>query len=261
MHNYPVNSMKRIITACTFACMIVSCGSVLSLNTPYGQPTDSAVVETPQQSEPAEAVVGENIGDTNLLGSLLGALAGNNAEGGNIDGTALTTDGIVSGLLGSILDAFATVDENSIVGTWGFKGSAFVFESENALANLGSDVIATQVESKVDQYLAKHNIKEGACSITFGENDSFVLVAGDRYVEGTYTLNVETKELTMTFGMFKTTAFLIYDAETINLVYQSDGLLKMMKAIGAKGGSSALSLLGKLLDQYDGMRIGMAFGK
>ena len=253
--------MKRIIAACTFACTMVSCGSVLSLNTPYEQSSDNTAAVTTQQPEPTETVAGEYTGDVNLLGSLLGALAGSNAEEGNIDGTALTTDGIVSGLLGSILDAFATVDENSIVGTWNFKGSAFVFESENALANLGSDAIATQVESKVDQYLAKHNIKEGACSITFEEDGNFVLVAGERYVEGTYVLNAETKELVMTFGMFKTTALLIYDAGTINLVYQSDGLLKMMKAIGAKGGSSALSLLGKLLDQYDGMRIGMAFAK
>jgi len=65
----------------------------------------------------------------------------------------------------------------------------------------------------------------------------------------------------MTFGMFKTTAFLVYDAGTINLVYQSDGILNTMKAIGAKGNNSTFALLNTLLSQYDGLRIGMAFTK
>ena len=247
---------KKLLVACTVVGGMSSCGSVLSLNTMGEQAADSAA--TPQTSE-----VTTTTADTDVatLGSLLGALAGNGATDLNSDGTALTTGGIVSGLLGSILNEFMAVDENSIVGTWNFKGSAFVFESENALASLGSDAVAKQVEAKVDQYLAKYNIKEGVCSITFNEDGSYIFLAGERYVEGTYELNADTKELTMTFGMLKTTAFLVYDAGTINLVYQSDGLLKMIKAIGAKGNGTTFTLLSKLLEQYDGMRIGMAFAK
>lgn len=239
--------------------LMTSCGSVLSLNPSYGQAEENVVVETVQ--EPVVTRTEEASTNTALLGSLLGALAGNGATESNSDGTALTTGGVVSGLLGSILNAFTSVDENSIVGTWNFKGSAFVFESENALASLGSDAVASQVETKVDQYLAKYGIKEGACSITFNEDNTYLFLAGERYVEGSYELNAETKELTMTLGMFKTTANLVYDAGTINLVYQSDGLLNMVKAIGAKGTKGTFALLSKLLNQYDGMRIGMAFAK
>lgn len=252
--------MRKLLVACALVGMMSSCGSVLSLNQSGEQATDGATAATAQET--VVTMEGDNAStDTALLGSLLGALAGNGATESNDDGTALTTGGIVSGLLGSILNEFMTVDENSIVGTWNFKGSAFVFESENALASLGSDVVAQQVEAKVDQYLAKYNIEEGSCSITFNEDGSYMFVTGERYVEGTYELNAETKELTMTFGMFKTTAFLVYDASTINLVYQSDGLLKMIKAVGAKGNNATFTLLSKLLDQYDGMRIGMAFTK
>lgn len=249
--------MKKLFVACVLLGGMTSCGSVLSLNTSYGQPEAPVTpVETPQESAPTV----DNQASGALLGSLLGALT-NNATDTTGNGTALSSDGVVSGLLGSILNAFTTVDKNSIVGTWNFKGSAFVFESENALANLGSEAIAAQVESKVDQYLAKYNIKEGACSITFNKDGSYSFVAGEYFIDGTYELNTETKELTMTFGMFKTTAFLVYDAGTINLVYQSDGVLNMMKAIGAKGNNSTFALLNTLLGQYDGMRIGMAFAK
>ena len=249
--------MKKLLVAGVFAGLLSSCGGVLTLNTSYGQAADEVVATEATQET---AVVAESA-DADLLGSLLGALAGNGATESNSDGTALTTGGVVSGLLDSILEAFTTVDDNSIVGTWDFKGSAFVFESENVVASLGSDVVATQVEAKVDQYLAKYGIKEGACSITFNEDGTYMFVAGERYVEGEYELNEKTKELTMTFGMFKTTAILVYDAGTINLVYQSDALLNMVKAIGAKGTNATFALLSKLLEQYDGMRVGMAFAK
>lgn len=247
--------MKKLFVVCAFASLLSSCGSVLMLNEAYTSPLASSTATT---QTTAATTDGSNAA---LLGSLLGALAGNDASDVQGDGSILATDGIVSGLLGSILNAYVTVDESTIVGTWSFKGSAFVFDSENALASLGSDLVASQVESKVNQYLAKYNIKEGACSITFNEDETYAFVAGDRYVEGTYKLNPDTKELTMTFGLLATTANVVYDAGTINLVYQSDGLLNMIKAMGAKGNNATFALLNSMLGQYDGMRIGMAFSK
>lgn len=258
--------MKKIFALCALAGMMASCGSVISLNDSYSTPTatvEAAAVTQAPPTQPAAvetAAATENVG-TALLGGLLGSLAGNGSTAVTDDGSALTSGGVVTGLLGSILDAFTTANKNTIVGTWNFKGSAFVFESENALATLGSDAIAAQLEAKVDQYLAKLNIKEGACTITFNEDGTYVLTSGERRVNGEYELNTDTKELKMTFGMFATTAFLIYDAGTINLVYQSDGLLRILKTLGSKGGNGTLALLGTLLDQYDGLRIGMAFAK
>lgn len=255
-------NMKKILAVCALAGMMVSCGSVLTLNNEYTAPAQSvAPVAQPETVAQVTTTETSSNAGTALLGSLLGSLADKESTAANNDGTALTSGGVVSGLLGSILNAFTTVNANTIVGTWNFKGSAFVFESENALAALGSDAIATQLETKVDQYLAKFGVKEGSCSIIFNEDKTFQFVMGDRYVNGNYELNVETKELKMTFGMLATTAILVYDAGTINLVYQSDGLLRILKAVGAKGGNASLALLGTLLDQYDGLRIGMAFAK
>ena len=248
--------MKKIFGVFALAGLMSSCGSVLTLNT--ASPVTSAEPEVSAQPQVAET--SDNAG-TALLGGLLSSLAGNGSATANDDGTALSTGGVISGLLGSVLNAFTTVDKNTIVGTWNFKGSAFVFESENALASLGSDAIATQVETKVDQYLAKFNIKEGMCSITFNEDGSYVFTAGERYINGTYELNTETKELKMTFGMFATTAYLVYDAGTINLVYQSDSLLRILKAVGSMSSNATFALLNTLLEQYDGLRIGMAFAK
>lgn len=249
--------MKKMFGVFAFVGMMSSCGSFLTLNNAYTSP---AAEKSEVSVQPQTVEASDNTG-TALLGGLLSSLAGNGSTAANDDGTALTTGGVVSGLLGSILNAFTTVDENTIVGTWKFKGSAFVFESENALATLGSDAVAAQVESKVDQYLAKYNIKEGVCSITFNSDGTYVFTAGERCVNGTYELNADTKELKMTFGMFATTAFLVYDAGTINIVYQSDALLRVLKAVGSMSNNATFALLNTLLGQYDGLRIGMAFAK
>ncbi len=249
--------MRKLLVVCVLAGMLSSCGSVLTLNEAYS-PAAGTAAET-QLVQPMATDVDDNAGAA-LLGSLLSSLADDGSKA-NTDGTAFTNGGVVSGLLGSILNAFTTVDENTIVGTWHFKGSAFVFESENALASLGSDVVASQIEAKVDQYLAKYNIKEGACSMVFNADGTFVFTLGERYINGNYELNTETKELKMTFGMFASTANVVYDAGMINLVYQSDGLLRMLKAVGSKSTNSTFALLNTLLEQYDGLRIGMAFAK
>ena len=94
--------------------LMTSCGSVLSLNPSYGQAEENAVVEPAPEPVVETTPVEESTPSTALLGSLLGALAGNGATESNSDGTALTTGGVVTGLLGSILNAFTSVDENGI---------------------------------------------------------------------------------------------------------------------------------------------------
>lgn len=250
--------MKKLTIVFVLAGILSSCGNVLTLNKAYN-PTEN-IEATETTDGPITATATENT-ETTPLGYLLSSLAGNNDTETNSNGTALTTEGVVSGLLSSILNSFNTVDKNSIVGTWHFKGSSFIFESENMLATFGSDLLASQVEAKVDNYLAKYNIKDGSCAITFNKDNTYEFFAGDYTINGTYELNNDSKELHMTFGMFATTANLVYDANTINLVYQSDGFLNLMKTISSAGNNSTFALLNGMLEQYNGLRIGMAFGK
>ena len=275
--------MKKFLTVCILACAVSFGASAQGLSGLFksltgGNNTESTTETTVTENAAGSNVLGgvlgtlaegatgtvsnDNTATSGLLGGLLGTLAGNNTTSANDDGTALTTDGVVSGLLGSILNAFTTVNQQTIIGTWNFKGSAFVFESENALANLGSDAIASQVEAKVDSYLAKLKIQEGSSTITFNEDNTCVFTAGKKSLNGTYEFNAETKELKLTYaGLLSTTAYLVYDKGTINIVYQSDGLLRILKAIGSMSTNSTLALLNTLLAQYDGLRIGMAFAK
>ena len=253
--------MKKLVTVCILAGAMATNANAQSLGGLLKSLTGGSKSETTETTE-TTTPANDNTTATDILGGLLGTLANSGSTSANDDGTALTNNGIVSGLLGSVLNAFTTVNEQTIIGTWNFKGSAFVFESEKALASLGSNTIASQVEAKVDQYLGKLNIKPGMCTITFNEDKTCVFTTGKRTLNGTYEFDPETKKLKLSYvGLLSTTAYLVYDAGTINIVYQSDGLLRILKAIGSMNQNGTLALLNTLLDQYDGLRIGMAFTK
>ena len=198
--------------------------------------------------------------DADIISTVLGALGGASATTSD-DGGSTSANGVISGILNSVLNSFSTVSEDKLVGTWNYKGSAFVFESDNALATLGSDAVAKQVSSKVDTYLAKVGVKEGACSMVFNEDETCLFNVGQRGLNGTYTYNPSTKELAFAFGVIKTKAYVVSDSGNINIVFQSNGLLKILKAVSAASSKSTLKMLNTLLQNYDGLRVGMAFSK
>lgn len=212
---------------------------------------------TTEQTTPQSSTTSSG---SDILSGVLGALGGTAANTSE-DGESTSNNGVISGILNSVLNSFSTVSEDKLVGTWNFKGSAFVFESDNALATLGSDAVAKQVASKVDTYLAKVGVKEGACSMVFNEDGTCIFNVGQRGLNGTYTYDPSTKELAFAFGVVKTKAYVVSDLGNINIVFQSNGLLKILKAVCSASSKSTLKMLNTLLQNYDGLRVGMSFSK
>ena len=250
---------KKLIAGLSGLLFMTSCGVLGgALGSEGGvDGTSGATSKTATTSQtPAETPAAND----DILSSVLGALGGKGATT-TADGGATSNQGVVGGILSSVLGAFKTVSEDNLIGTWNYEGSAFVFESENALATLGSDVMAKQVSAKVDGYLTKIGIKPGACSITFAEDNTCNFNMGGKGISGTYQYNKSNKSLAFSFGVVKTTAQVVYEGGNINIVFQSDGLLKIMKAVSSASSKGTLQLLGTLLQNYDGLRMGMSFSK
>ena len=216
----------------------------------------TTTTKTDQGTEASSTAVSD------ILQGVLGSIGGSGeTTTKSDDGESASSNGIISGILNSVLNSFGTVSQETLVGSWNYKGSAFVFESDNVLATLGSDALAQQVASKVDAYLAKVGVKQGSCSISFSEDNKCVFTVGSRSLNGTYTFEPSTKELALAFGMIKTKAYVVTDSGTINIVFQSNGLLKILKAVCAASSNSTLKLLNTLLANSKGLRVGMAFTK
>ena len=256
-------TMKKFISLCLVAFLAFmpvtasaqSLGSIFK--SIFGGASSSKTATTTEKETPTSTASAQDILQ-GVLGSLGGNAAGAEKSG---DGESASADGVISGILSSVLNSFSTVSQETLVGSWNYKGSAFVFESDNVLATLGSDAIANQVAAKVDTYLAKIGVKQGSCGISFAEDQTCIFTVGSRSLKGTYTYEPSTKELALAFGMIKTTAYVVSDSGTINIVFQSNGLLKILKAVCAASSNSTLKMLNTLLANYNGLRIGMAFTK
>lgn len=187
-------------------------------------------------------------------------------------------------VLGDLIGNSMPMTAATITGSWNYEGASCVLESDEALASLGGSVAAGKIEEKIDTYLAKVGVAPGTCTFTFLEGDSCVFSVNGRSISGNYALNSEDKTVAFSFyGYLNMTAHVSYNLSELDLVFNADRLLELIKKVtstvsskssgvssllsGAQGTStnaaalSSLSAVGALVDSYTGMMLGMKLKK
>ena len=199
------------------------------------------------------------------LSSLIGG-----AQGGTASNIASSVAGAVAntGTLENILSSFlgkTTLNENSLYGTWNYRGVDVAFESDNLLAQAGGAVAAGQLESKLDSQLQKFGLKPGSCSFTFNSDHTFQATISGKNINGTYTYDASSRKITLTaaLGLFNQTATVGTTATGISLLFEADRLLSLVSAGSSLlgGGNSMLSSLSSLVGNYKGMKVGLGLTK
>lgn len=185
---------------------------------------------------------------------------------------------VLGNVLGDLLGKAVPLSESMLLGTWNYQGVACVLESDNSLASLGGSAVAGQLEEKLDGYLSKVGVVNGACSFTFSEDGSCVFKIKEREVKGTYSLNADEKVINFSFlkGKLNIKTYVAYNVVDMNIVFETDKLLALVqKTLDAVSGkmsafsstsklgtaASALGTAGKLLENYEGMMLGMELKK
>ncbi len=222
------------------------------------------------------------------LGSLFQSLTGSSSQASTTTTTTTTTDlkstatDALKNVLGDLIGSSMPVSTSTIKGVWNYEGVSCVLESENALANIGGSAAAGTIETKLDGYLAKVGVAPGACTFSFLGGDSCVFTVKGRSLTGTYTLNSEEKTIDMNFyGYVSMKGHVTYDLSNLELVFDADKLLTLIKKatslvssnsgnlgslLGGNTASSAastatLQTMASLLENYDGMMLGMKLKK
>lgn len=174
-----------------------------------------------------------------------------------------SSSSVLTSILSAVLGSSSTLSEEDLVGTWNYTGTDCVFESESLLLSAGGEVAAAQLEEQLDTYLAKVGIKEGACSYTFDADGNFSSVIGGKTLSGTYTLNADENTMKLSYmkGVVSTTVHVAKSGSTLSILYESDKLLTIVKAASSLTGNSTLSTLSSLLDNYDGLLVGLEMTK
>lgn len=195
----------------------------------------------------------------------------NENNGGSTLGSVLR--GVLGAATGSsngsgLLSALTTIFDNSkvatadkLVGTWEYTEPAVVFESNNALKNLGGKVAGAAIEKKLQSQLAKFGIKKGKMKMTFDKDGNFTQTIGTQKFTGTYTTSGKNVVLTYASGLKQLVGTTQLDGNSLLIVMEAGKLLKYAGTIGKLTGNSTVSTLGSLLGGYDGMEVGMRLQK
>ena len=150
----------------------------------------------------------------------------------------------------------------AMTGTWSYKGSAVEFESDNLLMKAGGAAAATMAENKLNEQLSKIGIKDGQMSFTFNADSTFTSTVGKKTLKGTYSYNASTKQVDLKYlKLLNLHAKVNCSSSSLELLFNSDKLLKLMAFIGSKSSSTALKTVSSLAENYDGMMLGFQLSK
>ena len=159
----------------------------------------------------------------------------------------------ISKVVNAITGTPETID---MTGTWNYKGSAVEFESENLLMKAGGAAAATMAENKLDEQLSKVGIKAGQMNFTFNADSTFTSTVG------TYSYDASAKQVDLKFlKLLNLHAKVNCSSSSLELLFNSDKLLKLLAFIGSKSNSTALKTVSSLADNYDGMMLGFELSK
>ena len=149
-----------------------------------------------------------------------------------------------------------------MTGTWSFTGSAIEFESDNLLQKAGGAVAATAAEKKLNEQLAKVGIKAGQMTFTFNADSTFSAKLGQKNMKGSYSYNTSTHKVNLKFAkLIGMNAKMNCTSGNMDLLFESDKLLKLITFLSSKSSNATLKSIGSLANSYNGMMLGFSLQK
>ena len=220
--------------------------STSSKKTTSKKSTSSKTATTTKAAESQEETTSGS--SQNILGGILSGIAGGSGSS-------------VASALSTIFDKNKVATADELVGTWKYTEPAVVFESNNALKNIGGKVASAAIEKKLQSEFSKFGIKKGQMKMTFDKDGNFTQTLGKQTLTGTYTTSGKQVVLTYSTGLKQLVGTTQLDGNDLLIVMDVSKLLKYAGSLGRLTGNSTISSLGSLLGSYDGMEVGLKLEK
>lgn len=176
---------------------------------------------------------------------------------------------VLGGVVNKVEETVSKVNESvSMVGTWKYTAPDCKFESDDLLSKAGGEVAAKKVEEQMSNYLSKLGFNENTVYV-FNADSTYTSTVAGRTVNGTYSYNKDTKEVTLKIKIgLKMTAQIstsVLNGGKMSLLFKADKLMSLAQAVtGAVAGKSSnatVSTLNTVLSQYDGLLLGFEMQK
>lgn len=158
----------------------------------------------------------------------------------------------------------------SLNGTYSYAGSAVSISQTNGsvVNNLAGSAVATTIEGKVDDNLAKIGIQPGSMTVTFDrDTETFIWTVAGIPLPGTFKVGNNEETVTLTFGknmqFFTLTGNLESTASGAKILFPAQRTAAFLKKVATKIGQSegTLGTITKLADGFDSYKIGFKLSK
>lgn len=207
--------------------------------------TSNAATSTSATSNAGSAVAG-------ILGAVLG---------GNSNSSSSAGSSIINGILNNVIGSGIFSKQDLCAHTWKYSKPGCAFTSENLLAKAGGEIAANKVEEKLGEYYSKFGFSGSNTYFTFKTDGTFAAKIDGKSWQGNYTFDEKTHAIQMKGLLLSMSGYATKTTNGISLLFDQTKLLNLIKTMGALKGSSTLSAIGTIANNYDGMRVGFEMTK
>lgn len=207
--------------------------------------TSNSATSTSTTSNAGSAIAG-------ILGAVMGGSSNSSSSAGS---------SIINGILNNVIGSGTFSKQDLCAHTWKYSKPGCAFTSENLLAQAGGEIAANKVEEKLGEYYSKFGFSGSNTYFTFNTDGTFAAKIDGKSWQGNYTFDEKTHAIQMKGLILSMSGYATKIANGISLLFDQKKLLNLIKTIGSLKGSSTLSALGTIANNYDGMRVGFEMTK
>ena len=219
--------------------------------------TTSSSTATASTSTSATTNSGYSAGS--VVAGVLGGLLG----GGTTTGSSSTGSSIISGILNNVIGSATFSQADLCAHTWKYSKPGCAFTSENLLAKAGGEIAASKIEEDLSKYYSKFGFSKSNTYFTFKTDGTFAAKIDGKSWNGTYTFDEKTHAIQLKGLLLSASGFATRTTNGISLLFEQKKLLTLVKTLSKLNltGSTTMSAVSSIVDNYDGVRIGFEMTK
>ncbi len=221
--------------------------------------TSSAAASAPTTSTSTSATTNSGYSAGSVVAGVLGGLLG----GGTTTGSSSTGSSIISGILNNVIGSATFSQADLCAHTWKYSKPGCAFTSENLLAKAGGEIAASKIEEDLSKYYSKFGFSKSNTYFTFKTDGTFAAKIDGKSWNGTYTFDEKTHAIQLKGLLLSASGFATRTTNGISLLFEQKKLLILVKTLSKLNltGSTTMSAVSSIVDNYDGVRIGFEMTK
>ena len=221
--------------------------------------TSSAAASAPTTSTSTSTTTNSGYSAGSVVAGVLGGLLG----GGTTTGSSSTGSSIINGILNKVIGSATFSQADLCAHTWKYSKPGCAFTSENLLAKAGGEIAASKIEEDLSKYYSKFGFSKSNTYFTFKTDGTFAAKIDGKSWNGTYTFDEKTHAIQLKGLLLSASGFATRTANGISLLFEQKKLLTLVKTLSKLNltGSTTMSAVSSIVDNYDGVRIGFEMTK